>query len=68
MPTTKPLPKPKPKRKRKTKLEAKGLSLEKKKKLDIIYAKCFVKTRRKYFRALTKTKTNNDYNSTIIIN
>ena len=37
----------KPKAKPKTKLEAKGLSLENKKKLDIIYAKGFVKTSRK---------------------
>ena len=40
-PKSKPLPKPK------TKLEARGLTLEKKKKLDTIYAKCFVKTSRK---------------------
>ena len=39
--------KDKPKAKPKTKLEAKGLSLENKKKLDIIYAKGFVKTSRK---------------------
>ena len=37
----------KPKAKPTTKLEAKGLSLENKKKLDIIYAKGFVKTSRK---------------------
>ena len=42
-PKHQPLPKPEPK----TKLEAKGLSLENKKKVDIIYAKCFVKTSRK---------------------
>ena len=36
-----------PKAKPKTKLEAKGLSLTKKKKLDIIYARGFVKTSRK---------------------
>ena len=44
-------PKTKTKRKTenktKTKLEAKGLSLENKKKLDIIYAKGFVKTSKK---------------------
>ena len=40
---TKPKIKPKPQ----TKLEARGLSLESKKKLDTIYAKCFVKTSRK---------------------
>ena len=39
--------KPKPKAKPKTKLEAGGLSLENKKKLDIIYAKGFVKTSKK---------------------
>ena len=43
----KPLPKAKTKAKPKTKLEAGGLSLENKKKLDIIYAKGFVKTSRK---------------------
>ena len=47
----KPKPKPKPKLKvrpkAKTNLEAKGLSLQNKKKLDIIYAKGFVKTSRK---------------------
>ena len=37
-------PNPKTKTKPKTKLEAKGLSQENKKKLDIIYAKGFVKT------------------------
>ena len=42
-----PIPKAKTKPKPKTKLEAKGLSLENKKKLDIIYAKSFVKTCRK---------------------
>ena len=36
-----------PKAKTKTKLEARGLSLENKKKLDIIYARGFVKTSRK---------------------
>ena len=42
----KPQPKPKPRvrLKAKIKLEAKGLSLENKKKLDIFYAKGFVKT------------------------
>ena len=44
----KPKPKPKVRPKSKIKLEAKGLSLENKKKLDIIYAKGFVKTSRKY--------------------
>ena len=52
---TKPKPKPKPqplskaktRPKPKTKLEAKGLSLENTKKLDILYAKGFVKTSRK---------------------
>ena len=51
----KPKPKPMPKPKVKIKLEAKGLwrsmdgvlFLENKKKLDIIYAKCFVKASRK---------------------
>ena len=45
----KPLPKPKAKPKPKTmsRIEARGLSLENKKKLDIIYAKVFVKTSRK---------------------
>ena len=55
MPKTKPLPKTKTKPKPKTMLEAKGwgtkgeapLSLENKKKLDIIYAKSFVKTSKK---------------------
>ena len=42
-PKPKQLPKPKPKSKPKTELAAKGLSLEKK-KLDIFYAKGFVKT------------------------
>ena len=37
----------KPKAKPKTKLEVKVLSLENKKKLDIIYARGFVKTSRK---------------------
>ena len=37
----KPRPKPKPK------LEARGLALENKKKLDIIYAKGFVNTKKK---------------------
>ena len=37
----------KPKAKPKTKLEAKGLSPENKRKLDIIYARGFVKTSRK---------------------
>ena len=40
-------PKPKVRPKAKIKLEVKGLSLENKKKLDIIYAKGFVKTSRK---------------------
>ena len=40
-------PKPKAKPKPQTKFEARGLALEKKKKLDIIYAKGFVKTSRK---------------------
>ena len=39
--------KPKAKPKSKPKLEARGLSLENKKKLDIIYAKGYVKTSRK---------------------
>ena len=43
----KPKPKPKVRPKAKIKLEAKGLPLENKKKLDIIYAKGFVKTSRK---------------------
>ena len=43
----KPKPKPKVRPKAKIKLEAKGLSLENNKKLDIIYAKGFVKTSRK---------------------
>ena len=43
----KPKPKPKVRPKAKIKLEAKGISLENKKKLDIIYAKGFVKTSRK---------------------
>ena len=46
-PKPKPKPKPKVRPKAKIKLEAKGLSLENKKKLDIIYAKGFVKTSRK---------------------
>ena len=41
------LNKPKPKAKPKTKLEDRGLSLENNKKLDIIYAKGFVKTSKK---------------------
>ena len=40
-------PKPKAKPKPQTKLEARVLALENKKKLDIIYAKGFVKTSRK---------------------
>ena len=40
-------PNPKIKTKPKTQLEAKGLSQETKKKLDIIYAKGFVKTCKK---------------------
>ena len=43
----KPKPKPKVRPKAKIKLEAGGLSLEKKKKLDIIYARGFVKNSRK---------------------
>ena len=46
-PKPKPKPKPKVRPKAKINLEAKGLSLENKKKLDIIYAKGFVKTSRK---------------------
>ena len=46
-PKPKPKPKPKAKPKPQTKLEARGLALENKKKLDIIYAKGFVKTSRK---------------------
>ena len=42
----------KPKAKPKTKLEAKCLSLENKKILYIVYARGFVKTRRKQFRAM----------------
>ena len=45
--SSKPKPKPKVRPKAKLKLEAKGLSLENKKKLDIIYAKGFVKASRK---------------------
>ena len=45
-PKPKPRVKPKAKPKPQTKLEARGLALEKK-KLDIIYAKGFVKTSRK---------------------
>ena len=40
-------PKPKPKPKSKPTLEAAGLALENKKKLDIIYARGFVKTSKK---------------------
>ena len=40
-------PKPKPRPKPKVKLEARGLALEKKKKLDIIYAKGFVNANKK---------------------
>ena len=40
-------PKPKPRPKSKPKLETGGLSLENKKKLDIIYARGFVKTSKK---------------------
>ena len=46
-PETMPLHKAKIRPKPQTKLEAKGISLENKKKLDIIYAKGFVKTSRK---------------------
>ena len=45
-PKPKPRVKPKAKSKPQTKLEARGLALENKKKLDIIYAKGFVKTSR----------------------
>ena len=45
--SSKPKSKPKIRPKAKIKLEAKGLSLENKTKLDIIYAKGFVKTSRK---------------------
>ena len=45
--SSKPKPKPEVRPKAKIKLEAKGLPLENKKKLDIIYAKGFVKTSRK---------------------
>ena len=44
---SKPKPKSKVRPKAKTKLEAGGLSLENKKKLDIIYARGFVKTSKK---------------------
>ena len=43
-----PKPKPKVRPKAKIKLEAGGLALENKKKLDIIYARGFVKTSKKY--------------------
>ena len=45
-PKPKPRVKPKAKPKPQTKLEARGLALENKKKLDIIYARGFVKTSR----------------------
>ena len=45
--SSKPKPKPKVRPKATVKLEAKGLSLENRNKLDIIYAKGFVKTSRK---------------------
>ena len=45
--SSKPEPKPKVRPKAKIKIEAKGLSLENGKKLNIIYAKGFVKTSRK---------------------
>ena len=45
--SSKPSVKPKAKPKPQTKLEARGLALENKVKLDIIYAKDFVKTSRK---------------------
>ena len=48
-PKPKPRVKPKAKPKPQTKPEARGLALENKKKLDIIYAKGFVKTSRKKF-------------------
>ena len=44
----KPKPKPKVRPKAKIKLEAGGLALENKKKIDIIYARGFVQTSRKY--------------------
>ena len=48
-PKSKPRVKPKPKAKPKpqTKLDARGLALRNKKKLDIIYAKGFIKTSKK---------------------
>ena len=46
-PKSKPKPKPMVRPKAKIKLEAGGLSLENKKKLDIIYARGFVKTSKK---------------------
>ena len=46
-PKAKPLPKAKINPKPNTELEAKGLTLDNKRKLDTIYAKGFVKTRRK---------------------
>ena len=49
-------PKPKPGPKPKVNLEAGGLALENKKKLDIIYAKGFVKTNKKW---LGINKSNN---------
>ena len=45
--SSKPRVTPKAKPKPQTKLEARGLALENRKKLDIIYAKGFVKTSRK---------------------
>ena len=45
--SSKPRVKPKAEPKPQTKLEARGLALENEKKLDIIYAKGFVKTSRK---------------------
>ena len=46
-PKPKPRVKPKANPKPQIKLEARGLALENKKKLDIIYAKSFVRTSRK---------------------
>ena len=51
-PKPKPRVKPKTKPKPQTKFEARGIALENKKKFDIIYAKGFVKTSRKLFRAM----------------
>ena len=51
--------KPKPKPKPKVKLEARGFALENKKKLDIIYAKGFVNTNRKYLGVNKSNESNN---------